>query len=207
MSLVAKYSAMFLQQIKNYITQNVGPKNIYKYTQEANDVQKINTILNGLEKLKVSNVHLVLPTKNDERNYRIDPKNLPKVAYGKIGVKVTKNGNVRDGIVPYDVVFDKLVVDHLKGGDTKVFNLDFLIVADVKAATPPSPAAAHVNVPIAALPPKPSGIDPCTIPKGYLCKLEGNKYVCTKMAGGSSYQDKYLKYKAKYLQLKNQLNL
>jgi hypothetical protein len=50
------------------------------------------------------------------------------------------------------------------------------------------------------------GIDPCTIPKGYLCKQEGDKYICTKMAGGSNgYQAKYLKYKAKYLQLKAQL--
>jgi hypothetical protein len=55
-------------------------------------------------------------------------------------------------------------------------------------------------------PSKPEGIDPCTIPKGYTCKLEGDKYVCTKMAGGSDgYQAKYLKYKAKYLALKNQL--
>jgi hypothetical protein len=51
------------------------------------------------------------------------------------------------------------------------------------------------------------GIEPCSIPKGYICKLEGDKYICTKMAGGSyaELEAKYMKYKMKYLSLKNSL--
>jgi hypothetical protein len=225
MSLVSKFNTSFAKQITDYIKKYAIPElesdvagNSINYDGKSSITFKpedLNRILTELEKLKVKNVNLVLPEKEARGKYRINPSKIPKNPHGKIQVQIYKKSNIVNRVAPYTVqVISRMSTDPIRGGKEYIhFSLDFLIVADsVSAVTPPSPApaAARVSVPIAPSPspPKPSGIDPCTIPKGYLCKLEGNKYVCTRMGGGSNgYEAKYLKYKAKYLQLKNQLNL
>ena len=204
MALVNKFKSKFLEEIKSFISKTIGAENTFVYTQLEKDTQSISNILTQLETLKFQNANLVLP-KGSGRHYKIESNNIPKTAHANIRVRAAKNGMKK-----YEVWFMKVNDSTLKGGAESVVEFDFIIAGENPvnsvAHTPiVVPKVVPVQTPPTIVPVK-KGIDPCSIPKGYTCVMEGDKYICTKMGGGA-YESKYLKYKNKYIQLKNQLNL
>ena len=221
MALVNKYKSKLLEEIKSFISKIIGSENTYVYTQLEKDTESIGKILNQLENLKFQNARLILP-KGSGRHYKIESINVPKTAHANIRVRAAKNGMKK-----YEVWFMKVHDTALKGGTESVVEFDFIIAGENPVTSNFSPIVYEVKRPIDTfipIPVQPQNkvvnssekiinsqgpivyTKPCDIPKGYKCLKDGDKYVCTKIGGGS-YESKYLKYKMKYLQLKNQYNL